>query len=115
MIPEINETTPPTSEAAIGNLENGPLRKPIQSVPLTDLQKQKLADLNWAAASPEVQEHSGKFVVIHKKKIVAVGDDYGKLLEQAAEQEQCPTWHLVVEVVPNWDEFWFDPNVTPNV
>lgn len=108
MAPELNETPAHASDA--GQCQYAPPRKPIQQIPLTELQKQKVADLYWAAASSEVQQHVGKYVIIHKKKIVGVGDDCEKLLEQAAEQEQCPSWHLVVEIVPNWldDDFSCD-------
>ena len=57
-------------------------------------------DLQWASTAPEVQQHAGKFVVIHKKRIVAVGTDYNSLLEQASKAEGCPWWELVVDVVP---------------
>jgi hypothetical protein len=65
-------------------------------------------DLRWAASAPEVQQHTGKLVVIHNKRVVAVGTDRRSLLEQAAAQEQCPWWELAVEVVPP-EEPWEIP------
>jgi hypothetical protein len=57
-------------------------------------------DLQWASTAPEVQQHAGKFVVIHKKRIVAVGTDYHSVLEEASTAEGCPWWELAVDVVP---------------
>ena len=78
--------------------------------PLTPLQLQQLEDLRWAGNNPEVQTHHGKYVVVHKKRIVAVGDDRVALVQQAAAQEQCPSWELAVEVVPAIDIFEATPS-----
>jgi Family of unknown function (DUF5678) len=71
--------------------------------PMTSVEKQMYDDLTWAATAPEVQQHPGKFVVIHKKRVIAVGTDRRALVEQAAAQEQCPWWECVVELVPPLD------------
>ena len=68
--------------------------------PMTALEKQLFDDLGWAATAPEVQRHAGKLVVVHKKKVVAVGEDQGLLLAQAAAEEKCLPEELVIEVVP---------------
>ena len=78
--------------------------------PLTPQQLQCFEDLDWARQSPEVHEHPGKYVVVHKKRIIAVGDDCGALLKQAALQEQCPSWELAVEVVPPEEVFEVTPS-----
>jgi hypothetical protein len=75
---------------------------------MTPLEKRMGEDLEWAATAPEVQQHLGKLVVIRNKRVIAVGDDRGALLEQPAAQERCPTWELVVEVVPP-DGLWQVP------
>jgi hypothetical protein len=75
---------------------------------MTPVEQQQYEDGLWAAQAPEVQQHGGKFVVIRKKRVVAVGTDYHALLKQAAAQEQCPWSELVVELVPGVD-FWETP------
>jgi hypothetical protein len=77
--------------------------------PLTPGERNQLEDLDWAATAPEVQQHYGKIVVIHKKRVVAVGTDQRSLLEQAAAQEQCPWWELAVEIVSP-EEPWEIPH-----
>jgi hypothetical protein len=104
MIPETDETLKQLDEPHVDRPSDLIPRNQVTFEPITEIEQQKLADLDWAASSPEVQEHSGRFVVIHKKRVVAVGDDRASLVAEAAKQEQCPWWHLVVEVVPNWDE-----------
>ena len=76
---------------------------------LTPSERNQLEDLNWAATAPEVQQHYGKVVVIHNKRVVAVGTDRRSLLQQAAAQEQCPWWELAVEIVPP-EEPWEIPH-----
>ena len=90
--------------------ETGHAPAPAQSSvrPMTSIELQQDEDLEWAATAPEVRQHVGKFVVIHKQRVVAVGTDRRSLVEQAAEQEQCPWWELVVEIVPGAD-LWETP------
>ncbi len=76
---------------------------------MTPLEKRMSEDLHWGLTAPEVQQHHGKLVVIRNKRVIAVGLDQQALLEQAAAQEQCPTWEFVVEVVPPL-EFWDTPH-----
>jgi hypothetical protein len=71
-------------------------------------ESQQAEDLRWAATAPEVQQHAGKVVVIHKKRVVAAGTDRRSLLAEAAAMEQCPWWELAVEVVPP-GEHWEIP------
>lgn len=82
--------------------ETGPQEQP-GLLQLTAAEQQQAEDLDWAATAPEVQQHHGKFVVIHQKRVVAVGTDRRALVEQAAAQEQCPWWELAVEVVAPLD------------
>jgi hypothetical protein len=77
--------------------------------PLTASERNQLEDLDWAATAPEVQQHSGKIVVIHNKRVIAVGTDRRSLLASAAAQEQCPWWELAVEIVPP-EEPWEIPH-----
>jgi hypothetical protein len=57
-------------------------------------------DFFWAREAPEVQKHQGKLVVVHNKRVVAVGTDRQILVSQAAAQENCAPEELVVLVVP---------------
>jgi len=77
--------------------------------PLTAGERRQMEDLNWAATAAEVQQHYGKIVVIHDKRVVAVGTDRRSLLEQAAAKEQCLWWELAVEIVPP-EEPWEIPH-----
>ena len=54
----------------------------------------------WARESPEVQQHQGKLVVVHNKRVVAVGTDRQVLVSQATAQENCAPEDLLVMVVP---------------
>jgi hypothetical protein len=56
-------------------------------------------DLHWAWTAPEVQQHPRKLVAVYKKRVVGVGLDQQAIVEQAAEKEKCPWWHIVVTVV----------------
>jgi hypothetical protein len=63
-------------------------------------EQQMLADLIWAATAAEVLQHVGKFVVIHNRRVLAVGTDRQALVEEAAERVGCPWWELAVAEVP---------------
>jgi hypothetical protein len=71
--------------------------------PLTPSEERMLADLTWAATAPEVLRHPGKFVVIHDRKVLAVGTNRQALVEEAAGRAGCPWWELAVAVVPGED------------
>jgi hypothetical protein len=83
-------------------------RKPIESRPMTPLQKRQCEDASWAAKAPEVHQYPGEIVVVRNKRVVAHGLDENQLVKQAAAQEQCPEYELVVLVVPPL-EFWEIP------
>jgi hypothetical protein len=67
---------------------------------LSELEQQMSDDLHWAWAAPEVQQHAGRYVAIHKKRVVGVGLDARALAEQAAEKEGCHWGHIVITAVP---------------
>jgi hypothetical protein len=75
---------------------------------MTAIENQQQEDARWAATAPEVQQHVGKFVAVHRKRVVAVGTDHRAVVEQAAAQAQCPWWEPFVELVPRPD-FWDTP------
>ena len=76
--------------------------------PMTAIEIQQHEDAQWAATAPEVQQHVGKFVAVHRQRVVAVGTDPRAVVEQAAAQAECPWWELFVELVPRPD-FWETP------
>jgi hypothetical protein len=59
-----------------------------------------IEDFYWALDAPVVQQHQGKLVVVHNKRIVAVGTNRQELVREASAQEGCEPEDLVVMVVP---------------
>jgi hypothetical protein len=79
---------------------------------MTELEQKKTEDFKWALHSAEVQENPeyfGKLLVVHNKRVLAVGRDRQALVEQAAKEAGVPWQHLVVLVVPNPD-MWEIPH-----
>jgi hypothetical protein len=75
---------------------------------MTELEQRMTDDFDWAERAPEVQQNSdywGKFVVVHKRGILGVGNDRQALVEKAAKEVGVPWQHLVVIVVPS-PEMW---------
>ena len=69
----------------------------------TDIEQRMTEDFAWAENSPAVQqdpEHFGKLVVVHNRRILAVGRDRQALVEQASKQVGVPAPQLVVILVP---------------
>ena len=59
----------------------------------TDSELSMTEDFDWARRAPEVQqnpEHFGKLVVVHHKRILAVGRQRETLLAQAADTRESP-------------------------
>jgi hypothetical protein len=67
---------------------------------LNERERKLLADLEWAQTAPEVQRHHGQLVVVRGKRVLGVGVDRPALVRQAAAQEGCSEFELVVVVVP---------------
>ena len=67
---------------------------------LSHIERQMADDLAWAADTPDVQQHHGKFVIVHRKRIVGVGAERDALVAHAATKEHCAPEDLVVVVVP---------------
>jgi hypothetical protein len=79
---------------------------------MSELEQRMTDDFDWAMHAPEVQqnpEHYGKFVVVHHKRILAVGRERQALVEQAAKEAGVPWQHLVVVIVPSPD-LWEIPH-----
>jgi hypothetical protein len=71
--------------------------------PMSAAELRQWDDLTWAMSAPEAQQHRGKVVVVHNKKVIAVGTDRRALEGKAAKLEGCPWWELAVVVVPAAD------------
>jgi hypothetical protein len=79
---------------------------------MTELEQRMTDDFDWAQRAPEVQEnpeHFGKLVVVHNKRIVAVGRDRPALVQLAAKEVGVPWQHLVVVLVAS-PEMWEIPH-----
>jgi hypothetical protein len=79
---------------------------------MSELEMRMTEDADWAEYCPEIMqnpEYYGKFVVVHNKRIVAVGRERQPLVEQAAKEVGVPWQHLVVIVVPDI-EVWEIPH-----
>jgi Family of unknown function (DUF5678) len=49
------------------------------------------ADMDWALYDPEVQQrYAGKYVAVHKKQVLAVGDDLLAVYAEAEEKTGLP-------------------------
>jgi hypothetical protein len=70
----------------------------------TRQREQQLSDdFAWAQEAPEVQQnpdHFGKLVVVHDRRILAVGRDRPAILERAAREAGVSGQQLVVVLVP---------------
>ena len=79
---------------------------------MTELERRMTEDFDWAQHAPEVQQdpaHYGQFVVVHNKRVLAVGRDREALVEEAANEIGAPWQHLVVVIVPSPDT-WETPH-----
>ena len=73
---------------------------PMSEYKLNTLEQQVSDDVDWAETAPEVQKHQGQLVVVHKRRVIAVGTDRSALLAEAAAREHCHRDELAVVVVP---------------
>lgn len=75
----------------------------MEPLQLNEIERQMSDDLHWALRAPEVQQHPGKLVAVHKKRVVGVDTDRQALVTQASERVKCAWQDLVVLVVPAAD------------
>ena len=67
------------------------------SGPLTDEEIEVGLDMEWAYNDPEVQErYPDMIVAVYRRKVVAVGEDWGKVLEEAERVTGVPGNHIAV-------------------
>ena len=69
---------------------------------MTESEQQLCEDLVWAESASEVQQnpdHYGKFVAIHKKRVLGFGSDRQALVREVAEREKVAWQELVVVIV----------------
>ncbi len=71
----------------------------MEPLQLNELERQSADDLRWALRAPEVEQHAGKLVAVHKKRVVGVGMDRDSLLAEASANARCPWQDIVVVVV----------------
>ena len=79
---------------------------------MTELEQRMTEDFDWAQKAREVQQnpaHYGQFVVVHNKRVLAVGRDREALVEKAAKEIGSPSQQLVVVIVPSPD-MWETPH-----
>jgi hypothetical protein len=75
----------------------------MQPPSTADVHTSTAEDFDWARHAPEVQqnpEHFGKLVVVHHKRILAIGRQRQALVAQAAASAKVPPEELVVVLVP---------------
>lgn len=75
----------------------------MQSLELNEMEKESSSDLQWALQAPEVRQHGGQFVAVHKKRVVAVGKNRDAVVTEAAQKAQVLPQNVVVLVVPSAD------------
>ena len=80
-----------------GTGENYPPSIPAE---LTEEERQQADDLRWALFDPELQQrYPDKIVAVYHRKIVAVGEDWGKVLEEAERITGAPGNHIAVVAI----------------
>jgi hypothetical protein len=75
----------------------------LETVHLNDNEQQAADDLRWALGAPEVRQHAGKLVAVHKRCVVGIGTDRDELVAAASAKARCPWQDVVVVVVPAAD------------
>jgi hypothetical protein len=76
---------------------------------MNEIEQQTSDDVQWALSAPEVQQHHGKLVAVHKKRVVGVGAEHMALVQRVAEQERCHGGDIAVVVVPS-QKVWEIPH-----
>ena len=77
--------------------------KPLKGRKANVAERHAFEDLQWAETALEVRQHTGKLVVVHRKRVIAVGSNQDRLLHDAALKEKCSEGNLVIIAVPPAD------------
>jgi len=75
----------------------------LETIQLNHNEQQATDDLRWALRAPEVRQHAGKLVAVHKRCVVGIGTDRDELVVEASAKARCPWQDVVVVVVPTAD------------
>ncbi|HWG41578.1 MAG TPA: DUF5678 domain-containing protein [Gemmataceae bacterium] len=74
---------------------------------LTDEEAEADRDMVWASQDPEIQElYEGKIIAIHKRRVIAVGDDWKTVLEEALRITGLPRRLFAVVSIPDTASFF---------
>jgi hypothetical protein len=70
---------------------------PEMLAPLTEEEIEVREDMEWAYNDPEVQRlYPDMIVAVYRRKVVAVGGDWGKVLEEAERVTGVPGNHIAM-------------------
>lgn len=74
------------------------------SAPLTDEEIEVGLDMEWAYNDPETQErYPDKIVAVYHRKVVAVGEDWGKVRQEAERITGVPRNRIAVVSILGFD------------
>ncbi len=74
---------------------------------LTDEEAEVCRDMNWASDDPEIQQlYEGKIIAIHKRRVIAVGDDWKTVIEEAERVTGLPRRFFAVVLIPDTASFF---------
>ena len=109
MHPDTNVPNPPQGEGSGVTERRGEEATPqgvgrgeSQWLPLTVSERQLDDDYEWGLNNPDLQhKYGGKVVVVHRRKVLGVGEDHALALEAALSEGPCPSrQQLAFVVVP---------------
>lgn len=77
------------------------------SAPLTKEEVEACHDMNWAMFDPEIQElYEGKIIAIHKRRVIAVGEDWKTVIDEAIRVSGLPRNFFAVVSIPDTASFF---------
>lgn len=73
---------------------------PARSGPPTEEEIEVSRDMEWAYNDPETQQrYPDKIVAVYRRKVVAVGEEWGKVCDEAARVTGVPHSHIAVVAI----------------
>jgi len=107
-LPETFVTGFPFPPREIDDSDFPPL-PPEMSAPLTEEEIEVGRDMDWAENDPEVQEmYPDKYVAVYRRKVVAFGEEWGKVLEEAERVAGAPGKYIAVVAIQGAGSFLAD-------